>query len=287
METAKRPYSFKPVIMIGAGRSGTKIIRDVIASHPMIDAVPFDVNYIWKIGNQDVEHDKLEPHHLSDKIRETIISQFIKQSNGSPFLLGKTVSNTLRIPFVQKVFPDALFIHLVRDGCDVVESVVRQWGEVREISYFFKKLKTFPLRYALSYLIEYASNWLKFGLRNQGNKDYIWGVKYPGYQEDLKSMSREEICAKQWKICVETSLRQFENVEPARILFFKYEEFVVSPEEHLKSVAEFLSLEEKSAFDYSELDPSYIGKFKTSFSNEERNKLFEILRPTLTKLNYI
>ena len=149
-------YDYQPLILVGAGRSGTKILRDVLSTHPDIDSVPFDVNYIWTIGNSKATDDLLTPDRLNTTNRSRIIQLFTKQSKGAPFLLEKTVSNTLRLPFVLKVFPEAKFIHLIRDGRDVTESVSRQWGETREISYFFKKLKTFPLRYAFRYLMGYG-----------------------------------------------------------------------------------------------------------------------------------
>jgi len=278
-------YSYQPIILIGAGRSGTKIIRDVLGSHPEIDIVPFDVNYIWRIGLKQALNDAIQPSQLTDENRKRIVKQFNKMSVGSKYLLEKTVSNSLRIPYVLKVFPNAKFIHLIRDGRDVTESVLRQWGEVREMSYIFKKLKTFPIRYAFSYLFEYGLNWLKFGLFNKGDDHYIWGVKYPGYREDLESKSTLEVCAKQWKVCVETSTAQLNKLLKERVLNIKYEEIVTDPDITLSLIGQFIGLE-NAVFDSKKLNPKNIGKYKTAFSEEQLQLVTSTIGPTLTQHNY-
>ena len=277
-------YNYQPIILIGAGRSGTKVIRDVIGTHPDIDIVPFDVNYIWKIGQQQ-DHDELLPQDLSDKMRCRIISQFSKQIGKAPILLEKTVSNCLRIPYVLKVFPDAKLIHLTRDGRDVVESVMRQWGEVREVSYFFKKLKTFPIRYAFSYLMDYITNWIKLGLGKQATEDYIWGVRYPGYQEDLRSKSTLEICAIQWRSCVEASLQQLGKLDKSQWMQIRYEDLMSDPKQSLEKIGQFISVDTQQ-FDISRIRPTYVGRHKKVFDEAQMEKLMNIIRPSLEKLNY-
>lgn len=278
-------YSYQPIILIGAGRSGTKIIRDVLGSHSDIDIVPFDVNYIWRIGLNQAQNDAIGPDQLTPANRNRIIQQFNRLSKGSKFLLEKTVSNSLRIPYVLKVFPDARFIHLVRDGRDVTESVLRQWGEVREMSYIFKKLKTFPIRYAFSYLLEYGVNWLSFRLGKKGKDYYIWGVKYPGYKKDLDNISNLEVCAKQWKICIETSEKQLQQVPQENVLKVKYEDLVTQPDKFLSMIGEFIGLE-KTVFDSKRLSPKNIHKYKSAFSPKQLEQVTNIIGQTLKQHNY-
>jgi len=277
-------YKYQPIILIGAGRSGTKIIRDVIGHHKDISVVPFDVNYIWTIG-QRKENDALEAHDLTEDNRNLILKQFNKISDGSPFLLEKTVSNSLRIPYVLKVFPDAKILHLVRDGRDVVESVMRQWGEVRDAGYFVKKMKTFPIRYSLRYLVDYLTNWFKHALGGKGNQDYIWGVKYPGYQEDLANLPTLEICAKQWMICVETSIRQLRKIDQSKILEIRYEDLVSDPKRHFHSIAAHIGVDTEG-FGIAKLSNKNVGKHLGVFNTEQLKAVMSIMGPTLAKLNY-
>ena len=49
-----------PIILIGAARSGTKFLRDVLASAVGVKSVPYDVNYIWRHGSPNYGHDVLD-----------------------------------------------------------------------------------------------------------------------------------------------------------------------------------------------------------------------------------
>ena len=50
-----------PVIILGAARSGTKILRDTIAAHPSLVSIPYDISFVWKYGVYHIKHDELSP----------------------------------------------------------------------------------------------------------------------------------------------------------------------------------------------------------------------------------
>jgi len=49
----------RPIILIGAARSGTKFLRDIIASDKSVKAVPFDANFVWRYGVEEESDDAL------------------------------------------------------------------------------------------------------------------------------------------------------------------------------------------------------------------------------------
>jgi hypothetical protein len=51
------------VFVIGAARSGTKFLRDVIGASPYAAVVPYDVNYVWRGGNEGFPDDALPAPH--------------------------------------------------------------------------------------------------------------------------------------------------------------------------------------------------------------------------------
>ena len=149
------------VFILGAGRSGTKIFRDCIGASKNVVALPYDVGYVWMDG-QNRPHDELLPADLSSKriqsIRKSIASLAKRASKGQSYdiIIEKSVPNTLRPAYLKKVFPDSKFIHIVRDGRDVVESAMRNWKTPSDKGYLLDKLRYFPFRnwsYALWYLI--------------------------------------------------------------------------------------------------------------------------------------
>jgi hypothetical protein len=282
----KKP-TYKPLILIGAARSGTKILRDTLAKHTEIDVVPYDINYIWRIGNSECEDDVLDPDKTDLESLVKIKKKISKFSNGNLFLIEKTVSNAIRIPFVLKVFPDAKFIHLVRDGRDVVGSVIRQWGERREISYFLKKIIHFPIIESYVYLKQYIRNWFKIMFSGKTDNTYIWGVRYKGFMSDLAGKEKIEVCALQWKHCVEKSLQDLDALDDERIIKVKYEEFVMNPQKETDRIFEFIGLNGLNKSDLIGISNENISTYKNHLNQNEIDRTMAIIEPLLRKLNYL
>jgi hypothetical protein len=235
-------YNYQPLIVIGAARSGTKLVRDLIAQHPTVDKVPYDVTYIWHLGNEDIGHDELPVDRLTPRIRERILKQLSAYHSGSRLLVEKTVGNCLRVPFIQAVLPDALFLHLIRDGRDVVESVYRQWLAPPDWSYLLAKAKTFPLREAFGYAFAYAKNVGDRLLASDGVRR-TWGVRYAGIDRDVATKDLLEVCAIQWVRSVEKAQQDLSRLPDERVLIIRYEEFARDPQDHLDKIARFAGLD--------------------------------------------
>ena len=47
--------------------------------------------------------------------------------------MDKSPRNSLKIPFVRKIFPEAKFIHIVRDGRDTSLSINKEWVNLTQI----------------------------------------------------------------------------------------------------------------------------------------------------------
>ena len=54
-----------PIIIIGAARSGTKFLRNVLAAAEGVKAVPYDINYVWRYGAEHSPDDVLDPDELT------------------------------------------------------------------------------------------------------------------------------------------------------------------------------------------------------------------------------
>lgn len=192
------------VFLIGAARSGTKFLRDTLAASNDVAEIPYDINYVWRHGNENCPHDELRPEDIDAKtaahIRRSIDRLAMKgRDTRPPIILEKTVSNTLRMDLIRAVFPEAEFIVLERDGRDVVESSYRQWTKPADRSYLIEKLRYFPVRewrYAL---------WFARNLVNRSEQTPIWGPRYDGITTDLGNLGTAQTCAKQWSASVKSS----------------------------------------------------------------------------------
>lgn len=190
-----------PVFLIGAARSGTKFLRDLIAASPDVAEVPYDINYVWRHGNEGLPHDELDPAILDSStkahIRREIRRLALRSNPQASVILEKTVSNALRVDFVRAVFPEAKMIYLERDGLDVAESSYRQWTAPPDRGYLLAKLRYFPLR-EWRYALWFARNTLS------GKKSVpIWGPRYDGITDDVEALPTAVVCAHQWRRCVD------------------------------------------------------------------------------------
>jgi len=192
-----------PIIIIGAARSGTKFLRNVLAAAEGVKAVPYDINYVWRYGAEHSPDDVLDPDELTAErvkyIKNTI--RRLASANNGEIVVEKTVSNSLRVPFVNEVFPDARYVHLIRDGREVTESSMRQWRAKPDVASLVKKLRSLPLS-STSYLLWFAKNFLS-GLAKGRGGGGIWGPRFPGIIEATDKLSLAEVCATQWAMSVD------------------------------------------------------------------------------------
>ena len=119
------------VFIIGAGRSGTNLLTFVFNAESSEFHNLGENRYIWNVGQKDRRKDTRTAQEVTDKIRSYLHAHFAMRSQTveteNAILLDKTPSNAFRIPFIQSVFPNAKFIHIVRDGRDNILSRTRQW----------------------------------------------------------------------------------------------------------------------------------------------------------------
>ena len=158
----ERGRSRRPFFIIGSGRSGNTLLRSILAAHPNVaippesyvlgDAIreylrisylPWPVVYPSIVGMFDrhprfytweIDLDPVRQHlgalpsgqqNLSN-IVDSIYRQYITQKKPEATIWGdKTPVNTGFLPWIDRLFPRARYIHAIRDGRDVVNSFLQ------------------------------------------------------------------------------------------------------------------------------------------------------------------
>jgi len=283
-------HDLPPIILIGAARSGTKFLRDVIGAQPGICTVPYDVNYIWRHGIEHDQDDVLDPSDLTERRRAFIHKQLARLSELRPghTLLEKTVSNTLRVSYVDAVFPDARYIHLIRDGRDVTESAMRQWQAPPDWQALSQKLRGLPLA-NIGYLAWFGANFVR-GRRSGRGGARVWGPRFPGSGDLALRLSLPEICATQWVQSVTRSRADLLALPDSseRVHTIRYEDLVADPAA-ISALVDWLGFENGSAVldqynirvRHSEAAPW------RDLPSDTQAAIGRIADPTLTELGYL
>ena len=270
-----------PVLIISTMRSGTRMIRDIIAKMPGFCTWPADeINYIWRHGNALQATDEFSEELATQKVKFFIRNTFEKLSkqNGYARVIEKTPHNSLRVKFVNSIFPEAKFIFNIRDGRDSSASAVKRYNDPLDLSHILSQARCIPLSDVPFYAIRYFY-YRSHRLFSEGKRDAVLGPIYMGMKEDFKKYSLHEVCALQWLRCVEKAENDLNQFAPERIHRIRYEDFVSHPVFEFKRLGDFLGIEmtEQLINDLSvRLHTKSIGKGRRSL-NEKTAKLVEKL----------
>ncbi|WP_137119540.1 sulfotransferase family protein [Segeticoccus rhizosphaerae] len=277
----------KPVIVIGAARSGTKILRDSLAVATSAGSVPYDIGYVWRYGNERSPDDALDTRSVKPKTVR-LVRRFIGRYVGpNGLVIEKTVGNTLRVPYVAKILPDATFVHIVRDGVNVTESTWREWHAPGNLRYLCAKTRHFPVRmiptYGRKFLV--AQTWRRWRL---GGTAGTWGPRYPGIDRDLTEVGVWAVCARQWRFSV-TSASQGLARLPNQVVEVRFEDLLMDPAATLASLVRQLGLpvdEESLGRAAKMVKPAATHSARGKLNEEQRVLLGREIGDLLKELGY-
>jgi hypothetical protein len=229
------------VIVIGAARSGTKLLRDVLAEATGAGKVPYDIGYVWRYRNESRKDDVLDVGAMDEKVKHFIRGFVDGYASGQPLaVIEKTVGNALRVPAVAAVFPNARYVHLIRDGVDVIESMRRQWTAPTNARYLAAKVRHMPVGLMPRYGTKYVRSLMTRHARGDGRVG-TWGSRYSGIDIDLREHDLLTVCARQWKYSVMQARADFQ-CHALAVAEVRYEALVEEPRSELRRLAKHVGL---------------------------------------------
>lgn len=150
----------RPVFVVGVGRSGTTLLRLMLTNHPRL-AIPYESHFMDRYYQRSSEFGDLTDERRFRQLAQAIVDEPMVKMWDHSFdldrLVGRVRERTLpgllralyedyaagkgkprwgdksdyldRMPVIKEMFPDAQFIHIIRDGRDVANSVMKlPWG---------------------------------------------------------------------------------------------------------------------------------------------------------------
>lgn len=240
-----RPYNLleRPIFILSAPRSGSTFLFDILCRFEGVWAWHAETDAIWW---------SLFPYDRSDDL-----SDFVGAGECTPWMarrlrrefyrhalwaraergqkviprehlgtvriryLDKTIANCFHLGFLERAFPDALYILLVRDGRATISSMMEGWHD--------------PERFVKDGLQPY--------LRASGSDLPHWSYPAPpGWQNQIHR-PLEEVCAWSWRQHIQSVVDHLEQVPDLRKLLLRYEHLAEDPIAVAERVGRFCNLE--------------------------------------------
>lgn len=273
--------AYQPVVIIGAGRSGTNMLRDVLTKLPKFGTWPCDeINYIWRYGNARFPNDELCVDHATAPVKKYIRKAFLRlaRRQNISFIVEKTCANSLRLDFVSQVLPNAKFIFIVRDGRDVVASAMKRWQATLDTPYVLKKARYIPITDLPYYGRRYLWNRIYLALSDDKRLAF-WGPRFEGMEEWLYSKSLPEVCAMQWVRCVEKAEQALTEIDSDCVYRLRYEDFVSKPEAEIGRLTTFLNV----PLSKNRLTEGVVSKNMGKWEKDLNPKNLDLIKPIIQK----
>jgi Sulfotransferase family len=244
-----RPSLRQPIFLIGAARSGTTFLGDAIGRIP-------DVSYhhepvATKLAGRYV-YDGSWDDRTARRFFRTVYAWLLRyQLDGGRRFAEKTPTNAFLVPFLQRTFPDAQFIHLIRDGRDVSASHI-------------------------------AKPWLRADSALSGKREpggYLYGPWAPWWvapdeRTAFETGPDELRMSMAWRRYTEAALAGGQGLGPDRYREVRYEALMADPAAEGIRLLDFLHIDDapsRQAFlaEMGRADPRSVGAWRRAFTPEQ------------------
>lgn len=219
-----RPAMPDPAFVIGCSRSGTTVTFETIASSGHFLHFNYELPQFWDglYGplNNGWQSEAANASDARPEHRDRALAYFYARLGGGP-VLDKTCINTLRVGYLHKLFPNAKFVFIQRDGRDNISSMIDGWRLGRTDGGFGleKFFGPSPAPVAIN-----------------GGEFREWHFFLPPAWRDYNHASLEEVCAFQWMSANRLALDAARSLPAEQWIRVRYEDIFERPVEMFQDV---------------------------------------------------
>jgi hypothetical protein len=234
-QAAVRPRLTRPVFIVAAPRSGSTVLFETLALSRELWSLEGEAHWLverlpeLQPGAPHVDSNRLEARHVTEDIARQIDAGFfehLRDADGRPLATGggevrfleKTPKNSLRIPFFDRLYPDARFIFLWRDPLESLSSIMEAWRSGRWTTY-----------------------------RRLDGRDGPWSLLLPPGWRALRGKPLEEIAAFQWESANRIALDDLQSLPRHRWTSCRYSDLVTHPLATVRRLCNFAEVEFEGA----------------------------------------
>ncbi|MCK6473770.1 MAG: TIGR03032 family protein [Planctomycetes bacterium] len=221
----------RPIFVLSAPRSGSTLLFETLArapglftvggeSHNIFESIPKLRPAAHEFDSNRLTAEQADPMTV-EQLKTNFQTRLMDRRGQAPApelsavrMLEKTPKNALRVGFLNRAFPDALFVYLYREPRDAISSIIDAWKSTRFVTY--PKLP--------------------------GWNGPPWSLLLIEGWRELKGKPVEEIAAEQWRQANKTILNELEMLDPKRCCAVDYAELLADPEALMRRICAFAGL---------------------------------------------
>ncbi|MCG9697308.1 sulfotransferase [Shewanella sp. Isolate11] len=220
----------RPIIILSAPRSGSTLMFEILSHSQSLWTIGGESHHVIEkhrqlnITHKNFESNALDETDWDESIHQALLADFQQQLKdhqqqayrpdmGPIRFLEKTPKNSLRIPFLNKLFPDALFIYLVRDPKENINSIMQAWQSQR--------FRTYP------------------GLPGW-NGD--WSLLLPKQWQTMKGKPLQQVACFQWQQANQSIIDALSQLPRSRWKIVNYRQLINNPTATVKQICEHLEI---------------------------------------------
>jgi hypothetical protein len=221
----------RPIFIVSAPRSGSTLLFETLAVNRGLHTLGGEAHWLVE-GMQELQptapgvgSNRLTAAHVNEAVEQRIVATILQearsadgrpsaQGEGAFRFLEKTPKNSLRIPFFERIFPDARFIFLWRDPRQNLSSIIEAWK---------------------------SGNWITY--RGLPGWQGPWSLLLPPGWEALIGRPLEEVAAFQWECTNRIVMDDLAALPRSRWTMVNYEDLVREPAAAIRRLCEFAEVE--------------------------------------------
>ena len=261
------PALRRPLFLIGSPRSGTTFLGKCLAS---LSDISYHFEPIATKASARYVYDKSWSNTQAQWFYKSVYKWLLRiHHNGDLRFAEKTPRNCLIVPFLAQTFPDAQFIHIIRDGRDVALSLSKKpWFLASEANSGRYEPGGYPYG-------PYAQFWVE-----------------PERTKEFEATSDIHRCIWVWKRFTEAALESINQLPAQRYLEIRYESLMFETEKSTEQLKDFLEIKDlKADQDFrqavSAANPSLSGQWKKQLSEQQLSEIYQEAKPLLSSLGYL
>lgn len=247
----------RPIIILAAPRSGSTLLFETLMatknlfsiggeSHAVIEHIP----ELSTVANGYISN-ALTKAHATTSVTTLLKQRFsmgLRDREGRPpnrqqavRFLEKTPKNALRVEFLNQVFPDALFIHLVRDPLPNISSIIEAWQSGR-----FRTYPQLP------------------GFNGE------WSLLLPNNWQSMVGAPVEKIASFQWHACNHSITESLKDISKNRQITINYADLLDDPLDMVNRLLQFCDLTLDPYLETKMTQPLATSRYTVSTPNEAK-----------------